>query len=86
MTPIQFSLALKKLGFSRVEFSNFVDAHPRTVARWASGNSSIPGSVSQLLFFLNFIQNADSVSGITKLWLWQLNGGLQSHIQSNNKC
>ncbi len=49
MTQDEFRAALDQLGFSQVSFGVFLKMDPRSVRRWAAGDSEIPPSVIYLL-------------------------------------
>ena len=52
MTPEQFRAALADLGLSQVGFARLARVDPRTVRKWAAGDSRIPGPVVVLIELL----------------------------------
>jgi DNA-binding transcriptional regulator YiaG len=52
VTPADFRSALADLGYTQVGFARIARVDPRTVRKWASGESAVPGPVVALLELL----------------------------------
>lgn len=49
MTPDELRTSLQALGMTQLELSRLVDTEGRTVRRWVSGESSVPGCIEVLI-------------------------------------
>ena len=58
MTPTQFKAALRRLGYTWEEAAAEFGVNPRTLARWASGESAVPGPVVRLITCLEWAGKA----------------------------
>ena len=52
MTPSELRAALADLGLSQVGFARLARVDPRTVRKWVSGDSAVPGPVIVLIELL----------------------------------
>ena len=58
MTPNDLRTALDDLGLTQAELAQLLDTNPRTVRRWESGATPIPGAVAQTLHAWARLQRA----------------------------
>ena len=63
MTPEQFRAALAGLGYTQICFARLARVDPRTVRKWAAGDSRIPGPVVVLIELLKACPEARSRTG-----------------------
>lgn len=58
MTPSDLRASLDHLGLTQAELAQLLDTNPRTVRRWESGATPIPGAVAQTLHAWARLQRA----------------------------
>ncbi|EHM01226.1 hypothetical protein HMPREF9946_02187 [Acetobacteraceae bacterium AT-5844] len=56
MSPKEFREALARLGMSQLQAAKVLETDPRTVRRWALGESTIPGPVRVALRCMERLQ------------------------------
>ena len=63
MTPAELRTALPALGLTQVGFARLARVDPRTVRKWAAGDSRIPGPVVVLIELLKACPEARQAMG-----------------------
>lgn len=66
MTPEMFRQALNDLHMNQMAFANNAGVNPRTVRRWASGESPIPPVVDALLCALLAIKETGGIVAVKR--------------------